>query len=134
MKIDAKNYGLAINVLDNEIACFLITYAHTRGWTWGAGATKRDASNTALCFSSFRWHKIIWACEAKMVKNSGYQEATIDDCLGFFSQEQKPYQKLRLTAEYEAEVTTEGIKVGCQNISFDVFDKLAKIVNEVRTV
>jgi hypothetical protein len=46
----------------------------------------------------------------------------------------KPLSKtVPLTDEYKAVVTPKGIKVGCQNITFETFDILAAAVAEVRT-
>jgi hypothetical protein len=36
---------------------------------------------------------------------------------------------LGLTEEYDAEITTKGIQVGCQTISFDTFHKLVDLVD-----
>jgi len=37
---------------------------------------------------------------------------------------------LELTEEYNAEITTKGIQVGCQTISFETFHKLVKLVDK----
>ena len=39
---------------------------------------------------------------------------------------------VRLSDDYTAEVTPEGVKVGCQTFSFEVMDELFKAVEEVR--
>jgi len=41
-------------------------------------------------------------------------------------------EKIRISDEWVAHVTKDGIKVGCQSISFERFDELAKVVKEVR--
>lgn len=41
-------------------------------------------------------------------------------------------QKIAISQDYRAEVFSDCIKVGCQTISFDAFDKLAKIVQEAK--
>jgi len=43
-----------------------------------------------------------------------------------------PVWKMQLTDEYEAVVLTEGVKVGCQTISFDKFDALNILVDKYR--
>ncbi len=41
-------------------------------------------------------------------------------------------ETMKISADYDATVTKEGIQVGCQNIKFEDFDKLAEIVAKVR--
>lgn len=40
---------------------------------------------------------------------------------------------VELNDEYSAEVTKDGIKVGCQSIDFEAFDELIKVVEKVRS-
>lgn len=40
--------------------------------------------------------------------------------------------KIKLNDEYTAEVTKNGIQVGCVKISFDIFDQISKAVAELR--
>ena len=51
-------------------------------------------------------------------------EAAIEDLI--------PTRTVRLSDDYTAEVTPEGVKVGCQTFSFEVLDDLFKAVEEVR--
>ncbi len=39
---------------------------------------------------------------------------------------------IKISADYNAHVTREGIQVGCQKISFEDFDKLAALVKNIR--
>lgn len=39
---------------------------------------------------------------------------------------------MQLTNNYEAEVTKDGITVGCQEITFEKFDELSELVKQVR--
>jgi len=45
----------------------------------------------------------------------------------------KSIPKVRLNDKLEAEITSEGIQVGCQTISFDAFNELKKAVKKLKS-
>jgi hypothetical protein len=45
----------------------------------------------------------------------------------------KPKITVEEIAGYDAVVSEDGIKVGCQTISFEKFDELVKAVNKIRS-
>ena len=44
----------------------------------------------------------------------------------------RAYLKMQLTPSYEAIVESEGIKVGCQTITYEKFDELTTLVNQFK--
>jgi len=62
------------------------------------------------------------------------QDATlIMDSLLEIAKTPKPIIVPRVTTDYDASVTTEGVLVGCQKVSWEKWDQLAQAVNKIRS-
>lgn len=80
---------------------------------------ERGSSNDCINFGSIEYDNqdqtLNWSTQFKKIKEFVLKKNT-----------------MKLTNDYDAEVTDDGIKVGCQLITFDKFDELAKLVKNNR--
>lgn len=117
-RILSPKHSVAIQKRLFELGC---RWSHTR-------ATEPHLTNKAFLFC--KGSCITWDNLEDYFNNSRAKETTLDDLYKLNTV--KP-NTVKLNDKYTAEITPDGIKVGCTLISFKSFNKIKKAVKHENT-